>query len=206
MLRNFILFLFIISVLQLNSQNSFTARYVGLTVHPFGDDQSSLQPYKLDKRAFFVANFGGIAGYEHYVWEDILSLKIMQGAFLDCSGGWAAVTHFGFRAIIKERKKHRLMFGMGPTFYYREDWNRFPGYEDKGFFGKTSLPKIGNIQYKLFLYGCEFEYDYSISNKTDLNVGFTPGFPLAMIFSVGIKHWFSKDFKKKETLVIPKQE
>jgi hypothetical protein len=185
------------------AQSAFTLRYVGFTIHPFGDNQAFLEPHKFDKKGYLIANFGGLAGYEKFVWEDILSIKVMQGAFSDCSSGWAAVTHIGFRGVLIDRKKHRLLFGMGPTFYYRQDWNRFPDYEDSGFFHKYHAGLLGNIQYKMFWYGCEFEYDYRLNNKTDFNVGFTPGAPLALVFSFGIKYWVSKDFKKSEKFVIP---
>jgi hypothetical protein len=190
--------------LKVHAQHAFTLRYLGLTVHPFGDNQANLQPYKLDKRAYLVANFGGVSGYEKYVWEDLLSIKIVQGLFSDCSGGWAAVSHLGFRGILIDKPKHRLLFGMGPTLFYREDWNRFPGYEDTKVFRRLNNKWIGAMQYKLFLYGCEFEYDYRITDKLDLNLGFTPGAPLALIFSAGIKYWPSRDFKKTDKFIIPK--
>jgi len=202
---SFSVFLFFLAGKQLPAQSAFTVRYVGITIHPFGDDQANLQPYKLDKKAYFVANFGGLAGYERFVWEDIVSVKLLQGLFSDCSGGWAAVTHLGFRGVLLDKKKHRILFGMGPTFYYREDWNRFGDYEDKGFFHRRQINPLGNIQYKMFWYGCEFEYDYKLNNKFDVNVGFTPGAPLALIFSVGVKYWTGRDFKKTEKFVIPKR-
>jgi len=62
------------------------------------------------------------------------------------------------------------------------------------------------MQYKVFWYGCEFEYDYRLSDKTDLNIGFTPGAPLALAFSFGIKYWLSKDFVKTEKLVVPRKQ
>lgn len=186
------------------SQSCFTLRYFGLTVHPFGDDQASLQPYRLDDGAYFVANFGGLAGVEKYVWEDIVSIKALQGVFTDCSAGWAGISHLGFRGLLFEHKRHRLHFGMGPTLMYREDWNRMEDYKDSGFFHRRNTDRLGSVQYKFFWYGCEFEYDYSLNDKLDLNAGFTPGAPLALTFSIGVKYWVSKQFKISEKLVIPK--
>jgi hypothetical protein len=106
--------------------------------------------------------------------------------------------------VLFERDRHRLLFGIGPTLLYREDWNRFPGYEDSGFFNRLHSRHFGDIQYYMFWYGAEFEYDYRLGKRTDLNVGFTPGAPLALTFSAGIKYWINKNFNKKEKLVIPR--
>jgi hypothetical protein len=175
-----------------------------MTIHPFGDRQSALQPHKLDANAHFVLNFGGFVGYERFVWEDLLSIKLMQGIFTDCSGGLAGFTHLGFRAFAFEKKRFKVMFGMGPTLYYRDDWNRFPGYIDTGFFHRISTHTLGPLQYYLFVYGMEFEFDYRLNKRIDLNGGFTPGAPLALTFSAGIKYWICTDFKRSEKFVIPK--
>ena len=199
-----ILFVFLLLNLALYSQSCFTVRYFGLTVHPFGDKQSQLEPNKIDHKAYFVLNFGGFIGYEKFVWEDFLSIKVMQGVFTDCSGGIAGFSHLGIRGLIFERKKHRILFGIGPTMFYRQDWNRFKDYDDLGFFYRRNIPQVGNVQYKMFWYGIEFEYDYHLNNKIDFNFGFTPGAPMALTFSFGIKYWVSKKFKKNEKFVIPK--
>jgi hypothetical protein len=188
------------------AQSALSLRYMGLTIHPFGDSESRLEPYKLDKNAYFVPNFGFLAAYEKYVWEDIISIKILQGAFLDCSAGRAGVTHIGFRGVLVDRGKHHLTFGMGPTMYYREDWNRFASYNDGGVFHRLTTNHFGSIQYKFFWYGCEFEYDYRLTKKLDMNFGFTPGAPLALLFSAGVKYWLNKDFKKTEKFIVPKKK
>lgn len=193
-------FLFLSSSLAF-SQSCFTVKYFGLTIHPFGDNQARFQPYKLDDEAHLILNFGGFAGYEKYLWEDIVSAKVIQGIFSDCSAGLATITHIGLRGFLFENKKHKLAFGIGPTFIIRNDWNRFDGYEDSDFFNRTTIKGIGNVQYKLFYYGFELEYDYRLSDKVDFSLSFTPGVPLVMALSFGVKYWFSKEFNKKLKLV-----
>ncbi|MFN3916992.1 MAG: hypothetical protein ACK4K0_04545 [Flavobacteriales bacterium] len=186
-----------------SAQSNVSVKYFGLTVHPFGDYSANLQPYKLDKNAYFVANFGGYASYERFVWIDMLSVKLKQGIFTDCSAGMMGVSHLGVQMNLLQKNKHKLSFGIGPTLIYRESWTRFSEYEESGFWHKYDSPRLGLIQYKMILYGCEFEYDYTISEKTDLSVGFTPGFPFAFTFSFGVKHWFDKNFKTRLKLVTP---
>jgi hypothetical protein len=207
-MRKLFLAVFMLGCSALFSQNSFSLRYFGLTVHPFGDQTASLQPYKLDKNAFVVANFGAFASVDHYVWHDIVAVTFMQAAFTDCSGGLAGFTHIGVRALILERKKHRLLFGLGPLFYYREDWNRFEIYEDAGFFNRYHSRNLGDIQYKIFPVGMEFAWHYEICKNLDFNFGFTPGLPVALSFSAGIS-WWPKRFETKEhpvRLVVPKKK
>lgn len=198
------LLFFVVSGFRITAQSCITLRYFGLTVHPFGDNQAYLEPNKIDKHAFTVLNYGGFVGYEKFVWEDFLSVKIMQGVFSDCSAGAAGFSHLGIRALLLEKKKHRLLFGIGPTLYYRQDWNRFDSYEDTHVFKHRHIKYFGDIQYKMFWYGLEFEYDYKLNNRTEFNFGFTPGLPMALTFSFGIKYWVSKNFKRKEKFVVPK--
>jgi hypothetical protein len=56
----------------------------------------------------------------------------------------------------------------------------------------TNTEMFGSVQYYLFWYGMELEYDYKLSDKIDFNFGFTPVAPLALTFSFGIKYWLSK--------------
>lgn len=185
------------------SQSNFSLKYFGLTIHPFGDYSASIQPHKLDKQAYLVVNFGGYASYEYYVWLDKLSVRVKQGVFTDCAGGPMGVSHLGVQMNLFEIKRHRLGFAIGPTLIYRKDWNRFDIYKDSGFWKRYHSSLCGDIQYKIILYGCEFEYDWLITDKFNFSAGFTPGFPFAFTFSAGIKYWFSRDFKKNYMVVAP---
>jgi hypothetical protein len=187
----------------LMGQSTLTVKYFGLTVHPFGDNSAALMPYKLDNDAKYVLNAGGFIGYERYIYEDFLALKCIQGVFTDCSGGLAGVSHFGVRGVLIDTKSHRLSFGLGPALLYRDSWYRFGGrYQSAGFFNDYKSRNLGDIQWKLFFLAFEFEYDHSINHNNDLSLSFTPGIPMACVLSIGLKHWFSKDFKKNYKLAL----
>lgn len=203
-----LLTLFIGTSFSLVAQNAFTVRYFGLTVHPFGDQTASIQPYKLDKQARFVANFGGFASFDHYVYKDLLCVTAMQGLFTDCAGGLGGFTHIGIRALVYERKKHRFMLGLGPMIYYREDWNRFEEYDDKGSFNRYHSRNFGDIQWRIFPIAGEFAWHWQVSDHLDVNTGFTPGLPLAMSLSVGVT-WWPKRIEKQESeikIYVPKKD
>jgi len=187
----------------LRGQETVTLKYFGMTIHPFGDRTAKLQPYKLDDKARFVLNFGGFAGYERYIHKELFAVKIIQGVFTDCAGGLSGVTHVGLRVLLIEHKKHRLMCGIGPAFMYRDSWRRFGDqYEPSGFFNDYHSRALGDIQWKLFPAGFEFEYDAQLCEKLDLSVSFTPGLPLACTFAVGVKYWLNKDFISNEVKLV----
>lgn len=187
------------------AQSTFTLKYFGLTIHPFGDRTAALQPYKLDKTAHFVLNFGGYAGYERFVYKDFVSAKVIQGIFTDCSAGWCSVTHLGVRMLLIEKPKHRVYLGVGPTLLVRNSWERFGSeYASSGYFERGSSRLLGDVQWKFLLYGAEIEYDYRCTERDHLSVSFTPGLPLACTFSIGWKHWITLDNFDYKKIYIPR--
>ncbi len=180
-------------------QTTITVKYFGLTIHPTGDPTAALQPHKLDRNAHFVANFGGFVGVEHFVYKDYISVKLIQGLFTDCSGGWCSVTHIGGRLLLYKKPKHRIYFGIGPAYMLRNSWTRFgPAYQASGFFRVDSTQLFGVVQHRFLPVSFELEYDWVVSLKNQVSFSFTPGVPLACIFSIGWKHWFSvRDYENK---------
>jgi hypothetical protein len=174
------------------AQSSFTLKYYGLTIHPLGDASAELQPRKLDKNAVFVLNTGVFLGFEKFVHQDLISIKLINGVLSDCSKGLAVVSHVGIRATLYQAEKHRFTFGLGPTFIARESWSRFGSvYASSGFFNEAETNRFGAVQWKFIPYGIDLEYDYCITQNDNLSFSLTPGIPLANICSVGWKHWFN---------------
>lgn len=186
-------------------QSNISARYFGMTIHPFGDEQAALQPNRLDKNARFVTNLGGFITYEKFIWQDIISIKGLQAVFTDCSGGMATVTNLSIQTFLFETERSRLSACIGPAFMIREDWNRLEGYKDGGFFNRYQSRNFGPLQYKMFWYGFEFVYNRKLTDKIDLEAGFTPGVPLVCALSLGLKYWFSKDFKIRYEYLKPQK-
>lgn len=202
-----ILILFLVILSHSYAQSTFTLKYFGLTIHPAGDPTAHLQPYKLDDKARFVMNFGGFAGYEKFIYEDLVSVKVIQGLFTDCSAGFASVTHLGPRLNLLKLKKHKVYIGVGPTLIVRNSWTRFgESYTSSGYFNVAETQRFGDVQWKFIPYGLEFEYDYAITERDQFSVSFTPGVPLAMIFSFGWKHWITTKEYDKYKVYIPRDK
>ena len=186
--------LFILLAFQsYKSQVAITAKYFGMTIHPFGDSYANLQPYKLDKNAHFVLNFGAIVGIEKFLKNPRFSVKAIQAGFSDCSAGLAGFSHLGFRSLVFEKKKHFYYLGIGPVFFYRNSWARFgSAYGGSEFFNTYHSRTLGTLQYKFFPIGIDMEYDYEINERNRLSVTVVPGLPMALIFSIGWKGIFGE--------------
>lgn len=165
-------------------QHNFGIKYFGLTIHPKGEKQPELMPYKLDRKAVYVVNFGTILSYQQYIYRDILSIKLAQGVYSDSGGLLAGHTHIGPRIQFFKGKNFEVLFGFGPTLIYRRNWNIKPGYEPSGLFKEK-----GNVQYKYVWYGGEFEFNQRLNEKFDLSVHILPGYPRIVSFGFGIRYW-----------------
>lgn len=205
MRKDFFILLFFLSFSSL-SQETITVKYFGLTIHPFGDPSAHLQPYKLDKNARFVLNSGLFIGYEKFLYQDMFSVKYIQGFLKDCSNGMTVVSHIGIRGTLIKLPKHHLYFGVGPTLVVRDSWKRFGNdYTSSGYFNETKSEKLGDLQWKIVPYGFEFEYDYVLNNKNQISFSVTPVVPLASLFSIGWKHWFHYKEFEQQKVFIPKK-
>jgi hypothetical protein len=180
-----VLFLLLASINLAKAQDNVGLRFVFGTLHPQGDKMAFLMPNKLDENAVAVLNWGFIGSYQRYIYKKRFSLKVAQGAYSDCARLFAGHTHLGFRVNFLNGRKHSLEFGFGPTFVYRESWNRFEGYIQD----TKLLKNTKNWQWNFVWYGGELEYDYSISKNLDLNINCIPGYPKFFTFAVGARYW-----------------
>ena len=189
-MRTFLFVFLVFALLNCSAQKALTVKFFGLSYHPGGDPTAEVQPYKLDKNARFVMNYGAFVGYEKFIYEDLVSVKAIQGLMSDCSAGLASVSHIGIRARVFATKKHQLYVGIGPTFLVRDSWSRFgQKYSSSGYFNEDYSQALGDVQWKFVPYGFEFEYDYRCTEKDHFSISVTPAFPLAVVTSVGWKHW-----------------
>jgi hypothetical protein len=165
--------------------NAITLKFFGLSMHLKESPYPEIFPNRIDKKGYFVFNYGGIVGYERNVFRHKFSLRIEQGLYADCAGSLAGFTHVGWRSVIFNRNRHSLNGGIGPTLVYRRDWNGIKGYEDNGYFNRK-----GDWQYKYYWYGAELEYNYQLKESLDLSINLVPGFPELVSIGVGVRKHF----------------
>lgn len=172
--------------LQAQSQANVGLKFMGLSIHPLGGNGNEvIMPNKLDAKGHLVMNFGVIASYEHFLYRDILSVKVLQGFYADCAVQAAGFSSLGLRARIFRWGKHCLYGGMGPTFLFRRNWFRLKDYKDSHYF---SGERDDYWQYRFLWYGGEFEYKLQWTDRVDFSVSFVPGYPDLISFSVGLSY------------------
>lgn len=186
-MRFLTIILFSLSTTAMLSQDNVGFNFLFMTWHPGGNNMAFLQPNKLDSKAILVLNWGGVVHYERFIYRQRFSIKIAQGAYSDCANLFAGHTHVAFRINFFNGKKHALRFGFGPTFIYRQSWERFPGYKQENHYLKTH----GNWQTAFIWYAGEIEYDYNINKAWSVNFHVIPGVPDFFNFGFGFRYWIN---------------
>ena len=176
---------FLFASKTLLAQDNFGVVVPFLTYHLQKDEQAYLQPNRLDKDAKFVLNYGLIAHYERFIYQNRLSVKVVQAAYSDCATLFAGFTHIALRYKFISTSKHELRAGFGPTYIYRQSWYRFPGYIPTNKY----LKEHGDWQSAFSLLGGEIEYDYKLNDKVSINVSVIPAIPDLLFFSLGFRYW-----------------
>lgn len=167
------------------AQDNIGLRFVFATLHPNGERNAFLMPNRLDKDAVVVPNWGFIASYERYIYKKRWAVKVAQGAYSDCARLFAGHTHLGLRLNVLTSRRHSLEIGFGPTFVYRQSWNRFEGYVQE----THLLKNTENWQWNFVWYGGEVEYDYALNKHIDLTLNVIPGYPKFYTFALGARYW-----------------
>ena len=190
-LKRILVILLLAFSINASAQSTISIKYLGLTVHPLGDESAHLQPLKLDKNAWFVLNIGTMMSYEKFVYRDLLSIKVMQGLFKDCSLKTMSVTSLTVKALIFENNKNRFYIAMGPAYLIRDSWTDYADdYVASGFWKVKNTERFGSVQYRM-VGGLDLEYDRILNEKHSISISLTPGFPMASIFSFGWKYWMN---------------
>ncbi|GHV76842.1 hypothetical protein AGMMS49942_16630 [Spirochaetia bacterium] len=173
----FIISFTFLSIINVSAQQfTIGLKLTGLSIHPKGALNAHLMPYKLDKRAIFVINPGIVLSFEYFFYEDIASVKIEQAIYKDCCNQAAGFTHIGVRGRIFQIEKHSLNGGIGPTFIYRKNWYKLEGYNDAFDFFKGGDAK-SDWQWRFIWWGGEFEYNYRLTETTELSFTIVPFIP-----------------------------
>ena len=145
-------------------------------------------PRKLDHDGLNVLT----PGIEIYVDQEVKfmndffkHIRWTFGHYLDSMNSKSGYLHFGPRFSYTIDEQFQTMFGLGPTFYFRESWNRFEGYEDDGFFQESSS-FMKRYQYK-FLASGDIDFHYIYSEELQIVWSVIPGLPDVINHATGIR-------------------
>lgn len=195
MRKSVLVLLFFVFFISGFSQDNFTVKFFGLSIHPDGDVNAENMPTKIDRNGVAVINLGLYFGYENFFYKNKLSFKIVTAYYSDCGGLFSGLAHFGFRGVLLQKDKFSINGGLGPTFIYRRSWySKFDNYVNSGFYNGN---ETDFWQYKFIWYAGELEFNYKLHKSLDFSMTLVPGYPKLIDISIGVRYRFGKLFESK---------
>ena len=185
-----IIVFFLFSIMNIFAHRfAIEIKLTGLSIHPRGAEHANLFRFNLDRNGFFVLNPGIRIGFEYFIFEDIVSIKIAQGLYRDCANQFGGFSHIGFRCRVFQWGNHSFNGGIGPTFFFRRNWYKLEGYSgDDAFF--RGGPE-DNWQRRFIWWGGDLEYNYRINERFELSTSVIPPLPfLPALIHVGTRMLF----------------
>ncbi len=180
-INSLIVLFFIICI----SKNIAIADYLGFEIlhytHHFSKNSIELvqqYPRKLDPDGVNIITPGLEVYLDQEIFYENVPIKFLRWTYayyLDSMNLKAGYFHFGPRVSYILTNKFNLFFGLGPTFYFRESWNRFDKYRDDGFF-QESDSFMRDYQFKILLAG-DIDFQYFYSDEIQFVWSIIPGLP-----------------------------
>ncbi len=185
----FFLFIIFLKCTTLSfAQNNITGKIFFNGFYPFDKPNYQLFENKIDTAANFTFDTGLILAYETYVSRDILSLRLLQGAFFDGAKHLALFTNLSIRIRLFYSRKHSFRIGIGPAVFVRENWNVIENYQQEKWYTKSET----KWEQAFSIISGEIEYSYQISKMGDIAISVNHHAPTGFALAFGYRHWFSK--------------
>lgn len=169
---------------KIEPRHYFSAQWLGLTYHFNISSNPSRYIRRLDANAVWVWSPGIALNYDIQTRERLF-WRASASYYKDCADLHGGYMHLGYRyKYLSINKKHHFNIGIGPTFIFRQDWNRFEEYNGNFFYDKNVSH---GFQYRLVLYGGEVEYLGNITQKMQLQLSLVPAYPSAFVAKIGFR-------------------
>ncbi len=196
MYKQFKLFLIVIFLLLIKqntlAQSNAGIRFMVLGLFPEGSENIDHFQHNLDTEGKLHFLPGVILQYEIFA-DDRVSVKALQSFFQNRAGELSGFTHIGLRAYVINRGSHALILGIGPSLFYRHDWNKYEWYQNDDEY-KVKAP----WQYKASILSGEIQYSYYISKHSDVSFSLNHFEPKGITFGIGYTHWFGANPKGRK--------
>ena len=190
-LKSLILILLFIFILG----NVVKADYLGIEIihytRHFSNKSIELgekYPRKLDAKGVHIITPGIEVYFDNGINYEDIPIPYQRWTFasyLDSMNLKAGYIHYGPRFSYNIKNNINLFFGLGPTFYFRESWNRFDEYRDDGFF-QESKNYFRGYQFKLLLAG-DIDFQYYFSDEIQFVWSIIPGLPDVITNATGLR-------------------
>lgn len=186
MIRTTLILLGLFVCLSAHAQWFVGVKLMGVSIHMDKNLNGKLYRAAIGKNNR-VAFHLGLAATVEYKFNHWFSLKVDQVGFRDCGGKFAGMSMFNLRYTQDLGRAGDGSVGMGPFFYYRQNWASLEGYEDDGYFKESSNKKW---QTKFVWHGGELEYNYPITETVDWSTNVLPGIPVVIAVASGVRTEF----------------
>lgn len=175
------------SIQRLDSDWAINAKYFALTYHPDGGENEGY-PRQLDDQAYWVLQVGAQIDVDRRI-ASWLQWRSIGALYRDCADVWAGFIHTGPRLEWTPVPNLSLLFGVGPTFLWRQNWLfHVKGYTKDSFFGKAD--SSSDYQSAFLWYGGDLEAQWRIDRKWSVVASVVPGWPEVITTSVGARREF----------------
>jgi hypothetical protein len=196
MYKPFKIFLFVVILLftwqSMLAQSNVGIRLMALGIFPEGSENVDHFQHNLDTAGKVHFLPGVIVQYE-MVADGRVSVKALQSFFQNRAGELSGFTHLGLRAYVINRGSHALILGIGPSLFYRRDWNRYEWYQNDDEYKIKS-----SWQYKASILSGEIQYSYFINKQSDISFSINHFEPKGITFGIGYTHWFGANPKGRK--------
>jgi hypothetical protein len=172
--------------LKLEQPRHFSVQWLGWTLHPNGGSLPQNNPWKLDPKATFLINPGVALSYDWQYNKNVF-WRAAVGYYGDCALLHAGYLHIGFRWEALRFGRHSFNGGLGPTFFFRQDWHRFKDYKGDPIYNNRVWQ---GWQYRFIPVG-EVEYLFKINDRFQFQYSVVPGYPVVINSKMGIR-WLLK--------------
>jgi hypothetical protein len=189
-MKNVLMLLAIFFTCQLMAQTTikvkppryFSVQWLGWTFHPGGSSLPQNTPWKLDAKGMFILNPGVAFSYDWQARKNVF-WRAAAGYYGDCALLNAGYLHFGFRWEALRFGRHSFNGGLGPTFFFRQDWHRFSDYKGDPIYGNNVWQ---GWQYRFIPVG-EVEYLFKINSRWQFQYSVVPCYPVVVNSKMGLR-------------------
>ncbi|MGM0651124.1 MAG: hypothetical protein ACQES1_11550 [Bacteroidota bacterium] len=161
-----------------------------LGFHPLDTQNRDLFENALDANAQWVVEPNVMLSVETYLRGTQLSWRFMPGFYVDAAAQPAMFFHVGIKYRFLQILRSSFDIAVGPTYNFREDWHKVPGYKPEGSFNLN-----GNWENKFYLLG-ELEYKFFLSDHFDITTSVMYGHEWeTFTFTLGVRYWLTTVIK-----------
>ena len=155
----------------------------GISTHPDPGPGKEVYSRKLSSDGATVVNPGLAVAYDRFLIGDRLAARVSISGASDCRSVFAGLAHLGLKIRLLQLGRASLGASVGPMLYVRQSWHRFDNYSG----ANTAFQTWDQWQYIAAPVGGSLEFNYRISDRTELSMSVLPAYPEVISAGFGFR-------------------